>query len=196
MGWIVLALLLLVVLLLSTARQLPWARRLRRWRQEWAAPDEIVHEVRRDYMAAMRWLQESVLGEWAHQWASAPLFLAGAYLQRYQAILLGYRAHGVPRCIGVLHAEHLMSIRHFSGDGVRCLVIDHQSHCLMVTYDPRTMARLSSQSLPDSASVYQMVYDTHAQRWKIERYVQQLPAGWSLRMTLSTGLLHAAGRDN
>lgn len=34
-----------------------------------------------------------------------------------------------------------------------------------------------AQDLGDGALVFQMCYDTSARRWKIEQFIQELPAG-------------------
>jgi hypothetical protein len=207
MIWALLVALLVIIVFMfvGSARQVPWGKRLRRvhagvaGKAEWMAPENVVEAVSRDYLAAMRWLQESVLGHWTHQWSTAPSFLSGAYLRRYQAILMDYRARGAPRCVGVLRADHHIDVRHFSEDGQQCLVIDHQAGRRMATYDSRTLERLHTQDLGDSTVVYQMRYDTEEQRWKIDNFVQELPLGWGSRtrhIRLLSTLPAAVGRDN
>jgi hypothetical protein len=207
MMWALLVVFLVVILMMfiGNAGQVPWSKRLHRvhagvaGKAEWMAPEKVIQEVSRDYLSAMRWLQESVLGHWSHQWSSAPSFLSGTYLKRYQAILMDYRGRGVPRCLGVLRADHHIEVRHFSEDGERCLVVDHQVGRRMATYDSRTLTRLHTQDLGDSAVVYQMVYDAEASRWKIENFVQELPLGWgshARRIRLLSALPETVGRDN
>ncbi|NWF68179.1 MAG: hypothetical protein HXY40_03760 [Chloroflexi bacterium] len=198
-------LLVIVLMLIGSARQVPWEARLLRvhagvaGKAEWMAPEKVVEEVRRDYLAAVNWLQESVLGQWMPQWNAAPTFLSGAFLRRYQMILMDYRTNGQPRCVGILRADHFVEVRHFSEDGQRCLVIDRQSVRRMATYDARTHTRLHTQDLGDGTLVYQMVYDSGTRRWKIENFIQELPTGWgshNRRIRLLSALPAAIGRDH
>ncbi|MFN8376728.1 MAG: hypothetical protein U0694_28125 [Anaerolineae bacterium] len=195
----------IAAMILSSTRQAPWEKRLHRvhagvaGKAEWMAPENVVEDVNRDYLAAMRWLQESVLGQWGQQWSAAPAFLSGAYLRRYQAILMDYRARGVPRCLGVLRADHHIDVRHFTEDGKRCLVVDYQVGRRMATYHSRTLTRLHTQDLGDTTVVYQMAYDAESRRWKIENFVQELPLGWGSRarhIRLLSALPETVGRDN
>lgn len=147
------------------------------------APPEVVNRVRLDYLSALAWLQEAVLTDWSHQWAVAPMYLAGAYLRRYRALIGRYSAAGSPRCVGVLRADHDITVRHFSAEGTRCLIIDNQQQRRMATYDRPARARVSTQDLENAVMVYQMVYDEAAGRWKIDSFVQELPQDY-----LKTGL--------
>lgn len=207
MIWALLVVFLVIMILVfvGSGRQVPWGKRLQRvhagvkGKAEWMAPEHVIEAVRRDYTAAMRWLQDSVLGQWTQQWSASSSFLTGAYLRRYQGILMDYRTKGVPRCVGVLRADHHIEVRHFSDDGLHCLVIDRQVGRRMATYDSRTLTRLHTQDLGDGTVVYQMSYDTEEQRWKIENYIQELPLGWKTharRIRLLSALPETVGRDN
>jgi len=209
MIWIFLFAFLIVVGIMSFSgqRQVPWARKLRRInagvarRAEWMAPESTVDAVRADYLRAIHWLPESMLHSWSEQWTSAPDYLSGSFLKRYQEILKHHRTGYPPRYIGVLQCAHHIQVRHFSDDGERCLVIDHQSQQRMMTCDYWTQVPVNSQHLEDTTVVYEMRYDRQSARWKIDRYVQQLPAGWTAtgpparRLRLFSGLPPVSGRD-
>ncbi len=145
---------------------------------EWMAPDEVVKQVRQDYLAAARWLQDHMLSSWQAQAKDASMVFSGAYLKRFQAILTHYRAAGFPRGIGVLRADHEVTVRQFSEDGERCLVVDQQAQRRMATYDARRHERIATQDLGDCAVVFQMRYDPVMERWKIDEFIQELPLGW------------------
>ena len=93
-------------------------------------------------------------------------------------------------------AEHSLAVRQFSPDGLRCLLIDQQTHRTLTTSRYWSGAVIHCQRLPASAFVWQMAYDRLDRRWKIERLVQTLPAGNSgVRVTLAVELPASAGRD-
>jgi hypothetical protein len=198
---------IVVVVIVNSPGQVPWGKKMRRVRAgvarraEWMAPDDVVMQVRADYLAATQWLHDHMLSPWAHQWASAPMHLSGAFLKRYQTILMYHRSKGQPRFIGVLRADHDVTVRQFSPDGERCLVVDSQSQRRMASYDSRTHARVVTQDMGDGALVYQMVYDVKDRRWKIDEFVQELPVGWGKhgklrRIREFTAMPLTVGRDN
>ena len=198
---------IIVVVAISGQGRVAWANKLRRlhagsaYKGEWMAPDTIVNQVTADYLAAIHWLHNSTLSERSRQWAMAPAYLDGAFLKRYQRVLLHYQSAGIPPALGVLRADHQVMVRHFSEDGERCLVIDNQTERRMATYDTQTRERLHTQDLGDVSLVYQMAYDAGSDRWKIESYLQELPAGWknlqvSQRIRVLSSLPASAGRDN
>ncbi len=167
---------------------------------EWIALDTVVSQVCSDYLKAQEWLQDSALKDWVHRWTYAPLYLSGGYLRRYQQELRRERRQGAPDCTGVLRVAHQVTARHFSEDGERCLVIDHQTQRRMATYSTRSRERLHTQDVGECAMVYQMIYDARNRRWKIDSFVQQLPSGWdnpklSQRIVLQAHL-PAAKRDH
>lgn len=195
---------IIAVVSLQNSEQIPWMGKLRRIRAgaahkaEWMAPDEVVQQVQADYLAAARWLQDSLLLPPSQQAARASFYLDGPYLRHCQTL---FRQHAAdqPRLVGIMRADHQARVRHFSEDGRRCLVIDSQTQRRMATYDCRRHTRLHTQDLGDGAVVYQMLYDGRAKRWKIEAFVQELPAGWDKtpqRVRLSFILPAAAGRDH
>ncbi|MBI5669365.1 MAG: hypothetical protein HZC41_15280 [Chloroflexi bacterium] len=200
-------LMVIVVMALSNSEHIPWLGKLRRihagvaHKAEWMAPDDVVEQVRADYLAALDWLQTSVLEDPARQLAQAARYLNGAYLRRYQTLFQQYYTGRSPRFVGVMRADHEVQVRHFSEDGRRCLVIDAQTQRRMATYDRRRDVRLHTQDLGEGAVVYQMAYDSRDKRWKIEAFIQELPAGWvgarSPRLVrLSLDLPAVSGRDN
>jgi hypothetical protein len=194
-------------LVFSSQYHVAWIARLRQsnagaaGKVEWLAPVDVTRQVECDYRAALHWLQKSVFDTWNKQWTTAPLFLAGSYLRRYQKLLSDYRSVRMPRYIGILHSEHQVDVRHFSEDGERCLIVDCQTQRRMVTYNYLMQRSLQTQALDDGVVVYQMVYDKDAQRWKIEAFVQELPMGWqnrsiSRQVLLVSALPPTIGRDH
>ncbi|GAB4518636.1 MAG: hypothetical protein OHK0046_26510 [Anaerolineae bacterium] len=208
MTWAILLAIIIVVgiLSLSGRQQVPWAGKLFRKnagarRAEWMAPEDVVQMVLNHYTETMRWLPESMLRDWSSQWADAPHHFSGQALKRHQEILKQYRLGRAPRCVGVLRCDHHPEVRHFSDDGERCLVIDKQAARRMATYDYWTHVRLNTQDLGDAAIVYEMMYDKQDRRWKIDRFIQELPVGWrsgkaSQHLRLLTALPPTIGRDN
>lgn len=196
------------VMSLSGRKQVPWADKLRRLnagvarRSEWMAPDNVVKAAKDDYLTTMRWLPESMLHSWSQQWASAPYYLSGLALKRHQEILKHYKTGKPTRYQGIMRCIHNAEVRHFSEDGERCLIIDHQASRRMATYDYETHIRLNTQDLGDATVVYEMVYDKQAGRWKVDRYIQELPIGWrstsnkKSRVRLLSALPPSIGRDN
>ena len=95
-----------------------------------------------------------------------------------------------------------MSVRHFSTDGLLCLLIDRQTERAMLTRGYWTGSASHRQRLPDAALVWEMAYDLGAKRWKIKRLVQALPpraamgSPLGVRVTVSAELPATAGRDN
>jgi hypothetical protein len=209
MTWaILLALIAIAIIMAMHSRgQVPWLPKMRRVRAgvarkaEWMAPDEVVDKVRTDYLTATRWLSDNVLSSWQQQWMLAPYYMSGLYLKRFQALVTQYRSGRMPRAVGVLRADHHITVRSFSGDGERCLVVDLQSLRRMATYDPRSHTRILTQDLGDGAVVYQMRYDAADGRWKLDEFIQELPAGWGMpstgaRIRELAALPTPIGRDN
>jgi hypothetical protein len=166
------------------------------------APEEVIQQVRSDYLSAVDWLQNSVLDDSFNKHPTrAAVYLDGAYLRRYTLLLQPFLTNEAPRFVGVLRADHEVRVRHFSEDGRRCVVIDCQTQRRMATNDRRHNVRLHTQDLDAGAVVYQMVYDSRDRRWKIEAFIQELPAGWwssktPQRVKVSIHLPTVSGRDN
>lgn len=148
-----------------------------RGRAEWMAPPAVVRQVRRDYLAAWTWSAETAT-DWARRAAEMPQFFSGPHLRseaRHLAALVQARG---PRLAGRVEARHRVTVRCFSGDGLRCLVIDQQTRrrALLLNYWLRRP--VVTERLEDQALVYLMVYDRDDRRWKIEKLVQEMPLGW------------------
>ena len=97
-------------------------------------------------------------------------------------------------------ARHHIQVRQFSEDGCRCLVVDCQTERRMESHQLVDSGWSLAQDLGDGALVFQMCYDTRAQRWKIESFIQELPAGWGNRadvghIRLLSQLPTTIGRD-
>lgn len=167
---------------------------------EWMAPDEVVDRVREDYLTAVRWMGDNMLASWPHQWAESVNYLSGQFLKRFR-LSAPPLSGGRPRAIGVLRADHQVTVRCFTEDGESCLVVDRQTQRRMATYDARTHERVMTQDLGDGTVVYQMRYDVQAARWKIDDYIQELPLGWGAQRTRGhlreiQALPFRLGRDN
>lgn len=195
------------ILSVSGKKQVPWADKLYRVnagvksKGEWLAPDDIQNDARADYLAAMGWLQDSLLADWSYQWSSAPNFLSGAFLHRHQEILKHYRMQKTPRYTGILRCTHRVEVRHFSEDGERCLIVDHQTTRRIATYDLLHHVRVITQDMGDGTVVHEMAYDKLLKRWKIDAFIQELPAGWSSKKSheqikVLSVLPPADGRDS
>ena len=209
MTWVlVLAIIAVAVIMVMNGKNgVPWSGRMRRVpaglarAPEWMAPDEVVEQVRADYLSSLRWMHDHMLSAWQYQMANAPTYLSGGFLKRHHAILTQNRSIGEPRGVGILRADHQVLVRHFSEDGERCLVVDQQAQRRMATYDPRSHERVQTQDLGDGAVVYLMRYDLIDRRWKIDEFVQELPPGWgghipSRRIRELATLPTSVGRDN
>jgi hypothetical protein len=155
----------------------------------------VVNQVRLEYLAAVEWLH---VNAWSRSSSDAAHYLAGTYLKQYQLLRQKRGGSNMLPYVGVLRADHRVIVRHFSEDGRRCLVIDHQVQRRMATYERKTRTRLHTQDMGDCALVYQMIYDNGNRHWKIAAFIQQLPQGWrsSQQIDLVTDLPSAAGRDN
>src|SRR5258706_825847 len=163
-----------------------WATDLKRLhpgvsgKAEWMAPDDIVRSVELDYMEAQRWMTEVLLSGYTRYIREASDYFIGNYLKAQQRhAVLQMRKRG-PRLIGILRAHHYVRVRHFSDDGLSCLLVDHQTERRMATYDYWHLRRLHTQDLGEGAYVYRMIYDRAAKHWKIEELIQQLPSGWEM----------------
>jgi hypothetical protein len=184
-------------------RGVPWANALVRARAgagrgqaEWTAPPDVIQAVKRDYLTAQAWLARAA-DDYGLLSRELDRFTTGPYLKRQQAILAMLVQTRGPRLAAVLDADHHLAVRHFSSDGLRCLVIDRQTRRRMRTRRYWAGDVVGQQRLADAALVMQMVYEPRAARWKIERLVQSLPLAppGSVRLRLAEELPAAAGRD-
>lgn len=209
MIWVTLIAFLIVITLMTLigSETLPWVSKLKRvnagvaQRAEWIAPSYVLMCVRSDYLGAMNWLQASGFHTWDEQSEHAPGHLSGPCLERHLEILKRQHTSPPNRYTGMLHCHHDVQVRHFSEDGTRCLLLDHQSDRRIETFDTKDGKHLTTQALADGTVVYEMAYDRQANRWKINRYIQELPIGWSHdkashRVKLTNVMPPIHGRDN
>lgn len=182
---------------------IPWSYRLRRVypgvsrKAEWIAPDDVILQVRNDYLHAIEWLTRTALGE---EISLAPHYLTGRFLERFQTIINYQNSPHHTHFVGVMTARHHIQVRQFSDDGSRCLVVDSQTERRVESRQLHHAGWSLAQDLGDGALVFQMCYDTKAQRWKIESFIQELPAGWGSgadvgRVRLLSHLPTTSGRD-
>jgi hypothetical protein len=201
---LVLILVIAVLLLAAWAlapRDVTWANHLERLnpgagkQAEWMAPPGVVRAVKRDYLAALAWLAEAAC-DWGMLALELERYATGAFHKRQRAALsLLVEAPG-PRVASVQTAKHSLAVRHFSPDGLRCLVVDRQTARSLSTLHYWSGKLIHRQRLPAAACVWQMAYDRGAKRWKIERLVQILPTpSGAVRVRLAGELPSAAGRD-
>jgi hypothetical protein len=194
-----------VIMSMSSRGQVPWGSKMRRihagvaHKAEWMAPDEVVSQVSSDYLVAVGWMHDTMLSPRIQQLKSATHHLSGTFLKQHQHRLM--QPVRFPPVIGVLRADHHLSVRRFSEDGETCLVVDHQTQRRMATYDARTHARILTQDLGMATLVYSMRFDVTEKRWKIDAFIQELPIGWrnqaSSRFLREQAILPTTiGRDN
>ncbi len=213
MTWVILLAFVGLIAFMSLVgrQQVAWSGKMRRVKSgvsrdaEWMAPDDVVSRVQSDYLTAMQWLPESVLRSWSEQWNDANLYFSGRCLERHLAILKRYRLSQSARFEGVMRCHHHLSVRHFSDDGERCLVIDHQTGRRIQTVNVKSGVIVSAQDLGAATVVYEMRYDKTMRRWKIDQFTQELPLGWTAsgqgqsrhgRVRLLKSLPPVIGRDN
>lgn len=161
-------------------RHVPWADQLTRRhagvsaQAEWLAPPEVVRQVKRDYLAAYAWLEETT-----HQWGvfarDLSRYTTGAYLQRQQVLLAHLVRTRGPRFAMRQQADHHLSVRHFSSDGLRCWVIDQQTQRSFTVYEYWSQRAVVRERAEPVVLVFQLVYHIPSQRWLIERFIQRLP---------------------
>ncbi|MCC7362427.1 MAG: hypothetical protein IT317_23305 [Anaerolineales bacterium] len=197
-----------LVLLLAWAlapRGVPWANNLNRvnagagTRAEWMAPDTVGRAIMRDFLATQEWLAGAAR-DWGRLARELDQYASGVYRQRQQNALGRLVQMRGPRLASVQTAQHTLAVRHFSADGLRCLVVDYQRERALQTQQYWSGALVHTQRLPDAVLVWQMAYDVHDRRWKVDRLVQRLPrpapqSEGKLRLRLTDKLPAHAGRD-
>lgn len=193
-----------ILLLLAWAlapRDVPWAHDLERVnpgagdQAEWMAGPGVVRAVKRDYLTAQARLAEAAC-DWGALATELDRHAAGAYRKRQQSALAWLAQARGPRVGSALSAQHTLAVRHFSADGLRCVLIDRQAKRAITTLHYWSGAPIHRQRLPAAALVWQMVYDRADRRWKIEQLIQTLPApSGGVRVMLAGELPSAAGRD-
>ncbi|HRF94177.1 MAG TPA: hypothetical protein PLZ51_03235 [Aggregatilineales bacterium] len=138
-------------------------------------PKPPTSTVQADYLRAIAWLGKNHFLSHSTRLIEAPEHLYGVFLAEYITSLTPHH----PPFVGVLRCIHTLSIQPFENDPLRCLVIDTQITRRMVTYSTKTYRRVATQDLGNSAVVYEMCYDTPSNRWKLNRFIQELPSGWN-----------------
>lgn len=194
------------IVVLRGRRRVPWAAKLSPMgpadgtTEAWMAPQNVLRQVERDYLAAVGWLQDSALVPWYVQLHDASTFYCDDFLTFYRE-QAEENGENPPKFVGVLRAVHRLEISHFSRDGEHCLVLDTQTERRMATYWGPTRKRLQTQHIPDATMVYRMRYDIADERWKIEQFVQELsPESCTQpdamrRVRLTSQLSMMGGRD-
>jgi hypothetical protein len=197
---------LLAIFRLLLPRAVPWVDHLVRLnagagpKAEWMAPPQVVEQVTWDYRAAQGWVAMCA-ANWGRFASRLDNYTTGAYLQQQRRVVAALMQSRQPRLTTEFSAVHTLSVRYFSSDGLRCLLIDRQTSRAVTTLDYWSGRPLCRQQLDDRAFVYQIQYDTQDNRWKIAQLVQELPLGWENgktkgRVKVSAELPVAAGRDS
>lgn len=197
---------LLAIFRLVLPRTVPWVDHLVRLnagagaKAEWMAPPQVVEQVAWDYRAAQEWVAMCA-ANWGKFASRIDNYTTGVYLQQQRRILAALVQSRKPRLTTEFSAVHTLSVRYFSSDGLRCLLIDRQTSRAVTTLDYWSGRSLCRQQLDDRAFVYQLQFDAQGNRWKIAQLVQELPLGWENgktrgRVRVSAELPVAAGRDS
>lgn len=198
----------LALFCLLAPRVVPWAEGLTRLnagagpKAEWMAPPQVVEQVVWDYGNAQEWFKMCA-GNWGRFARGLDRYTTGAYL-KLQRRLLAALVASPPRLALRQSAAHEISVRHFSADGLRCLLVDRQTSRVLTTSNYWSGRVLHRQRIPETTLVYQMLYDLHERRWKIERLIQELPfsphanpaSSNKPRVSLVAELPAAMGRDS
>lgn len=191
---------------LIAPRLVPWQAGLTRLhpgggdRAEWMAPPQVVQEVIWTYREAQEWLA-TCAADWGGFARGLERYTAGPYF-RAQRRALASLVEGRLRLAVELSAGHAYTVHHFTGDGLRCLLVDRQTVRVLTTTSYWTGRVLHRQRLDDAALVYQLAYHVEDKRWKIERLIQELPLGTppapdrTARVRVAAELPVAAGRDS
>jgi len=202
---------LLLLTWLLAPRVVPWADHLTRLhpglraKAEWMAPPSVVEQVVMDYQTAQEALMACAAGNWGKFAERLDAYTAGPYLSYQRKALASLVQARNPRLAAEFSAEHDLTVRHFTSDGLRCLLVDRQTKRTVTTSSYWSGRELHCQQLDDRAFVFQMAYDANDKRWKIEKLIQELPLGWGAptkggaingRVQESVRLPVAAGRDD
>jgi hypothetical protein len=184
-----------------------WAEKMRRLnhgamdQEEWMAPDDVITKVKDDFIEAMDWLSETQSMTMLDRWSKSANYFSGEYLKNYKALNQMHLFKVPFKHLSILRCVHSPTVRHFSQDGETCFIIDHQTETRMALYDANTGERINTQHLDEACVVYQMIYNKFSKRWRVNRYIQQLPVGWASRSKSDVIQLHLSplppkGRDN
>ncbi len=173
-----------VTIILTTHNgSVPWLADMRRLnpgarhRAEWVAPPNVLQTVEQDYLDFIEYGAERLPQGWVAYMRDLDDYLCGEMLREQRASLTQRLKHDRGRVIDVLRADHQIHVRHFSADGLRCILIDSQRAARLASYDYWTGQRIHTQDMGDRCFVYEMHYDLTRARWRIARYIQQLPLG-------------------
>ena len=195
-------LLLLVFRLTAGSHRTPWGDQMTRLNPgtsfdhaEWMAPGDVVQAVQRDYMSFYQYVAEKLPQGWLEYMRDLNEYLCEDLLREQRESLDTRLRHNRGRMIDILRANHSLQVRHFSDDGTRCIIIDHQTEQRMATYDYWSGNRLHTQDLGSTTYVYEMQYDLRAQKWKLARFIQVLPPGSFTPGRLDFNLPQTLGRD-
>lgn len=202
-GMMILAVLLLIAVLVVTSQDgiVPWIDDLERHnagvarRAEWLAPSSIAEQVKHDYLAFYDFAAEALADNWVRYLHGMEEYLAGEMLHEQRDSLRLRLQHDRGRVTGILRANHSLSVRNFSADGLQCMLIDVVSDQRMATYDYWGGERLHTQDLGDAVCVYQMVYSQHYRRWRIAKHVQSMYRGSCQPSEIDITLPPPVGRD-
>lgn len=200
---LVLGLVLLIGLLIrfSKSALVPWINEMSRVnpgvvnKAEWMAPATVIEAVKRDYIAFYTYATKTLPQGWVPYLRDLNHYLCDDMLREQREYLEKRLGHDRGRIYDILRATHRLEVRHFSADGLTCLLIDYQTERRIATYDYWRGKRIHTQDLGAATLVYKMRYDSRAGVWKIASYIQTLPQGMTHAGTLEIDLPHTVGRD-
>jgi hypothetical protein len=166
------------------------------------APGQVVEQVIWDYQSTQVWMK-SCASHWGRYARGLDRYTTGVYL-KHQRRVLAALIDSRPRLALAQSAAHDITVRHFTTDGLRCLLIDRQTSRMLTTSSYWSGRVLHRQAMRDTTLVFQMAYDLEDRRWKIERLIQELPfsphgdahPGNRARVSLVSELPAAMGRDS
>lgn len=174
---LIVILVVLIAVAFSGNKAVAWADKMRRVNDlfhgypEWTAPDYVRQQVRADYLAAFERLSGGAPPtpiEAAH-YLSGPMLSMLTHMQG--------RLHMAAPFYEAISADHYVTVRGFTVDGERCLLIDRQvNRKIAVARLPYGTPWLV-QAIDDGIVVYRMAYDRTLRRWKIEEYLHHIPLG-------------------
>ncbi len=189
------------IYLTSHSPLVPWVNSLKRLnpgvanRAEWIAPNPVIENVKRDYLAFYTYAAETLPHGWLAYLRDLNRYLCEDMLREQRHNLSVRLQNDRGRVFDVLRATHQMEVRHFSADGLTCILIDHQTERRLATYEYWTRNRLHTQDVGEANYVFKMMYDSRDARWKIAEYIQTLPPGNWQAVLMEINLPQSVGRD-
>lgn len=192
---------LLVLVYFSRSAIVPWLHQMNRLnpgvvnKAEWMAPPQVLEAVKKDYIAFYTYATITLPQGWNTYLRDLNHYLCDEMLTSQRDSLDTRLRQDRGRVYDILRANHRLEVRHFSADGLSCVVVDYQTERRLATYEYWRKYRVHTQDIGSATLVYQMKYDQRAMRWKIATYIQTLPPGITQTASLEIQLPHTVGKD-